>query len=425
MLTKVKLTSPIGAAPTAIVILACLLSPRLNSTYGAARTGKGQPSDTEPLAFSPEHWMNYLSQARGRHTQAGGSPPQFRHVLSGLLNGNMSGTSYQFPSSTGPRNFSVRGWFYTCSPVTRPGPGAVGRTEEKVSFVSFIACRTGHRFMILLNLSGRGLLYFCSTGDSHLTALLPLTAGKHPVLWTADGGVYYHSYLVREKREKAFVIRFGYNKVMRKAVFGFVGPRELTLLGCQGSTELAYHGFRHFLVGLRETGRLNRAVWFVARFSQPQGSNGRCRVGFYQWGAVLHAGNGGFAAQAALYRMVRNIPKAMEPAFFSQITGLSRSGVRAVKVSSTAFNVALQGLEHGSHLLQASRSTVARHRRVVESFLGWVGGGASSWYRSPHAKYARATVLASVAPLAEAWDSAKRRFKDGFVYPKEAKRGGD
>ena len=112
MLNKMRFATNTVAALAVTAILACLLLPRLGSTYGAAGTDKRQPSEMEPLAFSPGHWMNYLSQAWGGHTQAAGIPSEFRYVLLGLLSGNTSGTSYQFPSSTGPRNFSVQGWFY-------------------------------------------------------------------------------------------------------------------------------------------------------------------------------------------------------------------------------------------------------------------------------------------------------------------------
>ena len=422
MLNKMRFATNTVAALAVTAILACLLLPRLGSTYGAAGTDKRQPSEMEPLAFSPGHWMNYLSQAWGGHTQAAGIPSEFRYVLLGLLSGNTSGTSYQFPSSTGPRNFSVQGWFYACPAVTHVGSKAAGRTDERLSFVSFITYRDGPRFMMLLDLSGRGLLYFCSTGSSHLTALLPIVGGKHPVLWTPGGGAYYHSYLVQEKRKKRFVIRFGYNKVVRKTIFRFVGPRELTLLGCQGSTELGYHAFRRFIVGLGETGRPNQTEWFVAGLSPPRSGRGRCGVGTYQWGEVTHERNGGFAAKGALYLVVRNVRKATEPAFLSQTAGLSRDGVRAVKVSSAALAAALRRLEQGPLLLQPSLGAAAPQRRVVEPFLSWVGGGASSWYKSPRAKYARATILASVTPLAGAWDSAKRRFKKGFVHPRQRDR---
>ena len=378
------------------------------------------PSASETGKLRREHASASSSRLPPRRTSgtAARSAPviaNFGGVVDYLASRRAIG-KLQFPGGNGPKDFQVEGWIYMhFGPLEHMAQGGKGgKHADRPGIFSnrattFFARRSGNRFVMLVNLYNREMLYFCAAGNRKLAVLVPLLGGG-PILWTDEGGA--RLVMVARSTPHGGELEEGVGYSGRPPAMNCRVDEGAMLTSAAGRCNVMdYNAFRNFLAGTRCGA--HRCSWVVARFNQPpaQGVKLPLEIAALQYGGVSSRGRG-IAGMDAI--ILRQTPVKRDMAYFrTSPIGLGSIGGRLIKINGRKMSLAMVVAQ----LKNQPQSSTGHRAGVIPPFLRWVGGSAvARWYRSSNTKYVRVTTLASMAAFAKAWNAAKQRLRKGFTF---------
>lgn len=380
---------------------------------GAGKVVGGRPD--LPLALVPERWKSYLSRRPAIGPSRAGNPVAFGQIASELSLRGQDSQRLRFPGNGSIGHFNVRGWLFI---QTAGGSHAktagdvrgeeVGPVVPQRFSLAILAVRRGDRFVQLLDLSGKALIYFCAIGGHRLTILLNMRGKVGQVECTHAGGPYFYLPAVQQPGGQTVGAAFGYYKRTGRSFFR-VEPRRLIASACRHSTSLNYDAFQRVIRTSLERSSPAEASWTDARFglgcTHP-------KVVTIEQGAVVFDNYRSYGATDSLFKLASSEAVKNMPHFNISAVGLRRRGFAVTYVGPSKFNRSfLQALAVVGKIRQAAPASA----RMVGAFLKWVGGGAAGWYASPGPRYVRATIAAALTPIPKAWNVSKGRLPPRFI----------